>query len=592
MAIADAPPPLLVPARVPRTRGARSRRKVGLRSGTKESIGVFAVAYAVYLAIGYQLTLVQHLTVFDALARLAHGYFVWWNDPPKLAAIGFVWAPISTLVFLPFTLVKPLATSLMALPATSGFFTALMLAFVVSALRDFGVAWWGRLGIAVAFGLNPLIVFYAINGMSEGPFMALLTIGVVLFVRWHRAGQAHLLPLAAVAMTLAALCRYELMLFALLLGMAVPINLMLRRRRSIEVEGSTLIYLVPFVYGVGMWAFFNWLILGDPLFWLKEQVGGGGNTTVAGSVGAATGTDGTAPPSSTSALGPLGVLVDIVKLNWRIFPPLVLTPPLLVAVAFMRRTRSMLPLWLALLVLANAGTTIAWYLASRTDNLLQLRYNMRGMTIAVLALGLLVSALPERRRALGSAVALALVVLSIPVTWSTMQHYPYQYLEKVFVRAVSTGDDVENAATRGVYTVGVADDTDMSAFIKAHVARGRRVILTDDAQSFGVMLRSGRPGDFWDRIDLGDTKWGRAVDRPYGKVQYLLVARYPLPPFEIIDEIQKHYPGLRLTQLPGVSVEHANAHYVLLRLAPRRPAKGSRFDGVVDAVMAGRTPRL
>jgi hypothetical protein len=597
VAITETPPPpapaLGLPARTAREKGSRTRRKVGLRAGTLESLAVFLVAYVVYLGIGYQLTIVQHLTVFDALARLAHGYFVWWNDPAKLAAIGFVWAPVSTLVFLPFTLIKPLATSLMALPATSGLFTAVTLAFLMGGLRDFGVRWWARLGIVICFGLNPLVVFYAINGMSEAAFMSLLTVGVVLFIRWYRTGAVHQLPLSAVFITLAALCRYELMLFALLLSLAVPVTLMVRRRRPLEVEGSWLIYLVPLVYGIGMWAFFNWLILGDPLFWLQQQVGGGdGNSTVAGTVGgAATGTT-LGPQAPAASHGPLGVIVEVIELNWRIFPPLVLAPPVLVVVALMRRTRSLLPIWIGVLCVLNAATTTLWYLASHGDNLLQLRYNMRGMTIAVIALGLLLSAVPDRFRTPASVLAVLAVAASIPVSWATMRDYPYQYLEKVFVQAVSTGDDVQDASTAGAYTVGVADDREMGDFINAHVPRGRRVILTDDAQCFGVMLTSGRPREFWDRIDLGDEKWTKAADNPYGKVHYLLVARYPLPPFEIIDEIQKHYPSMRLTQIPGVSVEHANSHYALLRIAPRRPRTGSRFDDMVDAIAAGRTPRL
>ena len=82
--------------------------------------------------------------------------------------------------------------------------------------------------------------------------------------------------------------------------------------------------------------------------------------------------------------------------------------------------------------------------------------------------------------------------------------------------------------------------------------------------------------------------------KPWGKVDYLLVARYPLPPDDIVDEIEKRYPGLRTNSVPGISVVHSNAHYVLLRVAPRKPGTTpSRFDKAFDgAIPQGLTPRL
>ena len=113
----------LIPARVPQEgrRHARSRPRI-LSILLHEGVIVFVISYAFYMVLGWRIVHQQHLVVFDATARLAHAYFVWWNAPPKLASIGFVWAPLSTLVLLPFTLIKPLATSLMALPASSGRF--------------------------------------------------------------------------------------------------------------------------------------------------------------------------------------------------------------------------------------------------------------------------------------------------------------------------------------------------------------------------------------------------------------------------------------------------------------------------------------
>src|SRR6201999_3273068 len=73
----------------------------------------FAIAYGV---IGYFVVVSGHIVQFGALERLADAYMAWWNAPPKLAAIGLTTAPVGTLAFLAPALIKPLATSLTALP--------------------------------------------------------------------------------------------------------------------------------------------------------------------------------------------------------------------------------------------------------------------------------------------------------------------------------------------------------------------------------------------------------------------------------------------------------------------------------------------
>ena len=80
---------------------AKRRRRVSPKRDARESFVLFAVAYAVYAVIGYRAVVVDRVVPFDSLARLAHAYFVWYNAPPKLAAVGFIWPPVSTLVFLP-----------------------------------------------------------------------------------------------------------------------------------------------------------------------------------------------------------------------------------------------------------------------------------------------------------------------------------------------------------------------------------------------------------------------------------------------------------------------------------------------------------
>ncbi|WP_354699843.1 hypothetical protein DSM112329_00101 [Paraconexibacter sp. AEG42_29] len=585
-----------IPARVARDhRHNRLRlRRPRIKARTYESVGLFVLLYGVYLALGYRVVYQQHLVVFDATARLAHGYFVWWNNPPKLAAIGFIWAPLSTLVFLPFTLVKPLATSLMALPATSGFWMALMFVTFLSLMRFLGLSALQRWVIILLVALNPMMLFYAINGMSEAPFMALTAIGVSYFVRWHMTREPHHLSICAMGLTMAALCRYELLVFALIVAVAIPVTLFVRRRSQDEIEGSILAYVGPLFYGIGLWCFFNFLILGDPIYWFRKQFLGGTTDSItpgaSGMIGDSgqTGSDGTA--SVNRALTPFDIIEKVVDVNLRLFPLVLVLMPFLLL--YWWRRRDSLAFWLIALLGANAATSALLIFRSDTVALLQLRYNMRDIPVAIIAGAWLISrARPGQVRNGAFAAFAAMLAISIPLTWQTMETYPFQYLERTFIAALETGEDQENSGTRGQYTVGNRDDKEMATYIRRYVPEKRASILTDDGQTFGVMLETGRPQIFRDRIDQGDSKWIIPLEKPWNRVRYILVGRYPRSPFAIQDEVEVRYPGLG--GLVGLTAIHANDHYVLLRVARRKPLNPqTRFDSVLNKVRGESPPRL
>lgn len=591
MAVAEHAPP--IPVRVPREHPGRRPWRWRLNAITVEAFAVFAVTFAGYMLLGRRIVLDQHLIVFDATARLAHAYFVFWNAPPKLASIGFVWAPVSTLVFLPFALLKPLATSLMALPATSGFFAAMLMALLGRAGYRLGMPRWQRLTIVAAFAVSPMVLFYAVNGMSEMPYLALLTLSLVFLLRWYRSEDAYWLVPCGLAMTFAVLSRYEVMGYAIMLVAIVGGTLMSRRRSQDEVEGSILGYLAPIFYGVGLWVFFNWLILGDPLFWLRQQIGIGGGAS-----------DPLAPASALGGAAPgrVSLLGDLAHVNVILFPLVVAVVPALLVTwvlslrggRLVSRKDGLMSFWMACLVSVNAATTALLILKSPDSNLLQLRYNMRAMPVAVLGLMWLWHAAGGRRARLAVwAAGMVLLVGGIGLTWHAMRTWPIQYEENVFARALSTGKDQEGTDPGGPYTIGNADDREMADWITDNTVHTRDGILTDDGQTFGVILATGHPEWFLDRIDKGDATWKRTLAKPWGKVNYMLAARYPLPPDGIVDEVQKRYPGLRSQEVPGLSVEHANRHYVLLRVAPKAPtAPPSRFDDAFDRDKNVSVPRL
>ena len=554
--------PLRTADAAPVRRRDRARRRLpSLRAF--ESLGIFAIFFAAYFLIGYRVVVDLHLVNFDALARLSHAYFVWWNEPPKLAAIGFVWPPIQTLVYLPFTLIKPLATSLAALPACSATFMAGMMVILNRLLGVTEMRWFARYPLLIAFGINPMIVYYGANGMAEAVYLFFLVAAVYFLVRWNLTRRTHLLAFVGLAIAVSMLSRYEILPYALLIGAAIgAITLAGRSKvyRPQELEGSLLLYLAPVVYAGGAWLFFNWLILGDPLYFLTF-----GPTTA--DIGAS--------QQDIAGIEARGFSVSnaasyLLTLNIGLFPLTVIVFPALILTAILRR--DLMSLVIAALVVTNAVITTILFLQNDDPNLLQLRYNMRAIPLALIGAGWLYYVWrPRQMRIAIWLVTLLILVLTLPTTYRTMETYSYQYEENVFLRALETGEDQEGNIGIGGYPIGIADEEETADYIEENVS-AEEVVLTDDAQSLGIMLLSGRPDLFFDRIDKGDEVWQNTLNDPWGKVDYFLVTTNERCRLPCEDFVRERWPGILRDDVPGMNVVLRTNQYVLVELDEEAPS--------------------
>jgi hypothetical protein len=525
----------------------------------RESVLIFTFTFAAYFALGYWLTVDMKVVPFDSAFRLLHAYSTFYNDPPKLAAIGFVWPPLMTLTYLPFVLIKPIATSLVAIPLYSAFFGAATLAALNRLLGFLEVPRIPRYLLVLAFGANPMIVHYATNGMSEILVAFLTVVTIDEFLRWKATKQMHHLALCGLAMSLGLLSRYELAPFALALMLAVCAVLVAWRVRPERVESSLLLYAAPIAYGIGAWVFFNWLVIGNPFHFLGQEVSerfvAETHRTVAqGGAGGA---------QATSAIS---LIHMITSLNWRLFAPMLVVVPMLLILALVRR--DLIALVIAGLALLNPITT--YFAVKGSDlSLLQLRFNMRSMPIVIIGIGWIVFTLHGRWRWAAALVGAIGVALAAPLTMDTMKTYPYVFVEHDFVAAIENGKVTD--------PVDVAHNQKMADYILAHVHRGNSV-LVDDAQVYMPLILSGHPDLFFDRIDQGDQKWLVAADDPIGHVDWLLMPRESGP---IQDLLLEKYPKAPEGKVPFLKPRFATGNVVLLRVVnPQTGKPGAPAAGV------------
>ncbi|HEX2016974.1 MAG TPA: glycosyltransferase family 87 protein [Solirubrobacteraceae bacterium] len=519
--------------------------------GRLYGLAVFAIAALFFGIVGYQVTIGQHVIVFDALDRLARAYLIWHNEPPKLAAIGFAYPPLTTFVFLPLAGLKPLATTLIALPLSTALFGGAAMVMLDRVLARCDMVALLRIPLLVVFAINPLFLFYAGNGMSEVVYLALEAFSLYCFVSWYESTEPRYLIGAGFGMAVMLLTRYAFIIWAALFAVLIGVALVRRRASRMEVEGSVVAYAAPVIYALALWILFNALIIADPFGWLTSSAVSTQAVNATGIVG-------------HHALAFSEISRRLLDLNVAVFPLAFLVVPALVLTFVSQRND--LALWLASFVVLGIVIIGVHAYAAENEGLLTLRDSMPMMVASFVGAGWVYRSFPAARLGIW-LVTLALLIISLFTAWDGMQNYPFQSEEQAFTRAIQTGQDQTGMASRGGYRVGIAAEAQMATFINDHVTR-HKAVLADNAQSFGVILLSGRPQLILTRADRGDTAWTRVMLAPWGKVDYVLVAFNPSSG----DLIQHHY-GTRLNQgqVPGLSVVLRNDRYILLRVAGRNP---------------------
>jgi hypothetical protein len=522
----------------------------------REHLALFLVVWAAYSAIGYRYIVQHHVYTVDAVSRYAHAFFIWHNDPPKLAAVGFIWAPISTLIFLPVTTLRSLSTTLIGMPITTAAFGAGLTVILYRTLRSLEMPRLQSLALVLAFAGNPLVVYYSVNGMSEIPYLFFLTFAIYEFVMWFLRREPRYLIVCGIMLSLGFLTRYEVLMWAALLVPILTVAMIRQRVSRDYLEGALIAFLAPIAYGLGLWIFLNWLIQGNAFYFLTPQTGAapaGLNVHL---------------QESAVHWQPAEVMRHVIGVYWHIFPPTVIVFAVMVVVFVLRRGRDMMLPALGAILAINVAFIAALVYKSQQPANLQIRYSMRDMPLTLVAMGWLYLVAGSRwRRHLVWAVCFVSVVASYPVTWQTMKTFPYQFLEQAFTRSVAQDRDQEGTRSLGwvlgpgaEYTVGIHDQQEMSDFILA-LKPPRNSILTDDAETFWTMLLSGRPDIFVDRIDQGDAHWLDLLDNPWGRVRYFLIAA------QSDDKMSLRYPDP--SKIPWMHLVHAQHGIVLYRIDKR-----------------------
>ena len=242
---------------------------------------VYFTALTLYLVVGYWLQVGHGFILGDTLSRVSAAQSVLFSRDPHLAAIGFIFTPLTSMVQIPAIAASPLWAD-MAERAFSGTIMSavFMAAGVVQILgmgTDRGLPRAYSLTITALFALNPMIVFYGSNGMSEAPFIFFMTWAVRRLIMWMVDDDVHHLVVAGgIAMGLAYLTRYDAVACVAAAGVLVATTTYLRARPEPRARRAFLDLIM--VSGPGLvafigWAIASWLITGEAFAQFTSQYG-------------------------------------------------------------------------------------------------------------------------------------------------------------------------------------------------------------------------------------------------------------------------------------------------------------------------------
>ena len=309
-------------------------------SDRRLKILAFAVSFAAYAGVGYWLQVRHGFILGDSLSRVYAAQSVVYSRDPHLAAIGFIFTPLTAMVEIPFIALSPVFPALAGRAFSGSIISALFMAGAVVQIlsmgTDRGLPRWYCLTITAFFAVHPMILFYGSNGMSEAPFIFFITWAVRRLILWMVDDDVHhLVAAGGIAMGLAYLTRYDALACIGIAGLVVATTTYLRARRFPRARRALLDLLImsgPGVVAFIGWAIASWLITGEAFAQFTSQYGNSAILEQSGTARVAFG-DGLAFAATcilllAPTLVPLGVWAGIIR--WRRPKVSMLVPPVAV----------------------------------------------------------------------------------------------------------------------------------------------------------------------------------------------------------------------------------------------------------------------
>ncbi len=193
------------------------------------------------------------------------------------------WTPLPTLVVLPLLRVHPVMATGFAACAAAAASYALLCAFLNGWWAAHGLSGPLRFAALLAFFMSPPVLHDISRGSSNALFVLLGVATLCFLIEWWETDELRPLAYLSLVVALGMITRYQFAFAFVVVLLAIFLHLRLRGRGHFYAQGTLIIVMTPALYLGVLWCAANWLIMGDPFFFvrglpwhtLRNLVGGG-----------------------------------------------------------------------------------------------------------------------------------------------------------------------------------------------------------------------------------------------------------------------------------------------------------------------------
>lgn len=242
------------------------------------ALAISIAAWVVSYRAGYVLT------YNDGASHLNIGRRILDNYTPGFAQIGTVWLPLPHILtfFLAwndFMWHTALAGSIISMIA---YIICVVFTYkLLTELTEKRIAGW--VGAAV-MALNPNLLYLQTTPMTESLLLATFVLSAFFFYRYLKHGSILYLIFTGVSVMCSTLIRYDgWFLFMALLAL-IPLWGFLNGTLK-KAEGEMFLFASIGGLGIGLWVLWNWMIFGEPLYFIYGPYSAYAQQRVLSSVG-------------------------------------------------------------------------------------------------------------------------------------------------------------------------------------------------------------------------------------------------------------------------------------------------------------------
>jgi len=515
---------------------------------------VFLGLLALYLAIAAWFVFGQHSVMEDALSRVANASYVIYSREPKLANLGFVWTPLPSLLMMPFLPLKYLWPALVEQGFLANVMSALAMAASARALSGLlgalGVARKVCIALAIGFGLQPMIIWFGANGMTEALLILFLLLTGRALVQWLVDDDLRHLMAAGAYLALGYLTRYEVLAAGCAAIVFVGAVTWLRAAGGRVVRrqaafADILLVAAPLLAAFTLWAVASWVIVGHPFDQFSSQYG---NSALVESGGGTSSIEPTLLPIQWLVLAPLLPLASIATIiqamrrrDLSIVPPAGLFLSVMAFEAMVYFAGSLFGFLRYQIVVIPLLITLVGYLLRQQRGLVPASPHQEATWHATAGRGGTWASppglRPKRMRLVPLVAAVAMIpgILTSGYTFMYQRQYASQEWGRIRPAILSTMG--YKVAPDGNSNGAFDTDREVAAFLDAKRLPTGSVVV-DSGSGFAVIVASANPRQF---IITSDRDFHGAVIDPVGhQVQYLLLLTNPAQ----YDEIAATWPDL------------------------------------------------